>query len=97
MDCSALKEIGNIISAAYLNSVAAMTNLNIVPTIPYLSIDMAGAILSVPAIQFSKLGENALLIQSEFEDDKSKVTGYFIFIPEEAGYIKIMESLGIDI
>ena len=49
METSAMMELSNIITGAYLNSLATMTNLRIYPTPPSLTVDMAGAILSVPA------------------------------------------------
>ena len=94
MDLSALKEIGNIIAASYLNALSSMTNLAISPSVPYIAVDMAGAILSVPAIQFGQLGNNALLIETEFGDDYM-INGYFILMPEEDSYAKILTSLGI--
>ena len=48
MDCSALKEVGNIIVGAYLSSLSSLTNLLITTSVPSMAIDMAGAILSVP-------------------------------------------------
>ena len=51
MEQSALKEISNIITGAYLNALSTMTGLRIEPSVPDLAIDMAGAILSVPAIE----------------------------------------------
>ncbi|MDE6851293.1 MAG: chemotaxis protein CheC, partial [Lachnospiraceae bacterium] len=48
---SALMEIGNIITGAYLNSISKMTELNIKTSIPYIAIDMAAAILSVQEIE----------------------------------------------
>lgn len=95
MDLSALKEIGNIITGAYLSSLASLTNLKIISTIPYIAIDMAGAILSVPAIEFGKVGDKALLIQTDFGEGNKSVYGYFILIPEEKSYAKILNSLGI--
>ena len=77
MDMSALKEIGNIIAGSYLNALSAMTQLTIAPSVPYIAIDMAGAILSVPAIQFGKIGDNALMITTEFGDEVM-IEGYFI-------------------
>ena len=56
MDISAIKEIGNIISGSYLSALSTMTNMVITSSVPYLAIDMAGAILSVPAIQFGQYG-----------------------------------------
>ena len=75
MDLSALKEIGNIIAASYLNALSVMTNLMITPSIPYIAVDMAASILSVPAISFGQFGDNALLIQTEFGDDVM-ISGY---------------------
>ena len=94
MDTSAIKEIGNIISGSYLSALSTMTNMVITSSVPYLAIDMAGAILSVPAIQFGQYGDNALLIQTEFGDDV-KIQGFFILMPDVESYDKILTSLGI--
>ena len=93
MELSALKEIGNIITGAYLNSLSMLTNMKIIPSVPDLSIDMAGAILSVPAIEFGALGDRILLIQTQFTDDKL-LDGFFILVPDLESYDKIMASLG---
>ena len=94
MELSALKEISNIITGAYLNSLSTLTNLMIYPTPPSLTIDMAGAILSVPAIEFGILGDHILLIQSQFYDEV-EIDGYFILIPDLPSYEKILRALGI--
>lgn len=96
MEISALMEIGNIIAGSYLSALSSMTNLVITPSVPYLAIDMAAAILSVPAIQFGQYGDNALLIETEFGDDVM-IEGYFILLPELESYEKILSSLGIQI
>ena len=46
MECSAIKEVGNIITGAYLNSLSSMTNLTVIPSPPAVTVDMAGAIWS---------------------------------------------------
>lgn len=94
MGLSAMKEVGNIITGAYLNSLSTLTNLKIIPTPPALTVDMAGAILSVPAIQFGIFGDNILLIQSQFYDE-IELDGYFILIPDLESYSKILSSLGL--
>lgn len=94
MELSAMKEIGNIIAGSYLSALSTMTNLVITPSVPYISVDMAAAILSVPAIQFGQFGDNALLIETEFGDDVM-MEGYFILLPDEDSYEKILRSLGI--
>jgi chemotaxis protein CheC len=96
LEISALKEIGNIITGAYLSSLSSLIGLKIVSSVPYLSIDMAGAILSVPAIEFGKVGDKALLIQSQFgEIAENSINGFFIMIPTVESYSKIMKALGM--
>lgn len=94
MELSAMKEISNIITGAYLNSLSTLTNLTIFPSPPDLTMDMAGAILSVPAIDFGIIGDNILLIQSQFYDEV-EIDGYFILIPDLESYGKILTSLGL--
>lgn len=94
MGISALKEVGNIITGSYLSSLSTLTNLKIISSIPDISIDMAGAILSVPAIEFGTLGDKILLIQTAFSDDV-KLDGYFILVPDLESYDKILSSLGM--
>ncbi len=95
MEKSALMEIGNIIAGSYLSSISTLTNMLITSSVPYLSIDMAGAILSVPAIEFGKLGDKALLIESQFTDLDVDISGYFILIPTLESYKRILSSLGL--
>ena len=96
MELSALKEIGNIIAGSYLSALSSMTNLVISPSVPYIAVDMAASILSVPAIEFGQFGDNALLIQTEICTDVA-INGYFILMPEQGSYEKILTSLGISL
>lgn len=95
MQISALQEIGNIIAGAYLNSLAQLTNKKMIASVPYLAMDMAGAILSVPAIEFGKIGDTVLLIQTDFGDEVDKVQGYFIFVPDMDSINIVLGSLGV--
>ena len=94
MELSALKEVGNIITGAYLNSLSSITNLTIFPSVPDLTVDMAGAILSVPAIEFAALGDRMLMIQTQFFDEMV-LDGYFILIPDLDSYGRMLAALGI--
>lgn len=94
MEMSALNEIGNIVSGSYLSALSGLTGMKMVSSVPALSIDMLGALLSVPAIEFGKYGDKLLMIQSEFGEDDF-VTGYFLLIPELESYDKILTSLGM--
>lgn len=94
MELSALSEIGNIIIGAYLSAMSNLTNLKIASSVPYISIDMAGALLSVPAIEFGKLGDKVLLIETQF-GELDLVNGYFLMVPELESYDVILSSLGM--
>ena len=94
MEESALQEVGNIITGAYLNALASFTGMKIISTPPEMTVDMAGAIMSVPAIEFGMIGDHLLVIQTQFFDE-IEVNGYFILIPEVDSYVKIIGSLGL--
>ena len=96
MELSAMQEVGNIITGAYLNSLSTLTNLKIYPSPPALTVDMAGAILSVPAIEFGIYGDQILMIQSKFFDEV-QIDGYFILVPDVESYKKILTSLGLPV
>ena len=92
---SALKEVGNILTGAYLGSLATLTDLKVKPSIPALAYDMAAAILSVPMIEFGQMGEQALFIKTIFIDGLDEVKGYFFLIPNVDSYTAILRSLGV--
>ena len=94
IELSALQEIGNIITGSYLNSMSMLTNLKMIPSVPYIAVDMAGAILSVPAIEFGMMGDYIMLIENKFFDD-SDLNGYFILLPDMESWKKILKALGI--
>ena len=96
IEISAMKEIGNIITGAYLNSLAQMTGLKMIPSVPDLNIDMLNAILSVPAIEFGIIGDQILLIQTVFTDDVD-LNGYFILMPDLESYSKMLAGLGLSV
>ncbi len=95
MDRSALQEIGNILSASYITSLASLTNLRIDLSPPSLCVDMAGAILSVPAIQFGEISDHVLLIENRLFDGLNEVTANFFLIPDESSFETLLQALGV--
>lgn len=96
---SALQEIGNILAGSYVSSLTSLASLDIKISVPSLAIDMAGAILSVPAIHFGLIGDKILIIENEFIEmvEMDSVNGYFILIPEVDSYDTLLTSLGVQI
>lgn len=95
IDISALKEVGNILAGSYLSSLSTLTNLKILPSVPDMAIDMAGAILSVPAIEFGKVGDTVLYIETEFSEGDEKVVGDFFLVPDVETYDILLKALGV--
>lgn len=95
LELSVLKEVGNILVGSYVSAIAAMAGMRILPSVPAISIDMAGAILSVPAIQFGKEGDSVLYIETEFGTEKNKVLGDFFLVPEVGTFEKLLIAMGV--
>ncbi|QXM06126.1 chemotaxis protein CheC [Crassaminicella indica] len=95
IDQSALQEIGNILSGAYVSSLTTLTGLNMKISIPSLTIDMAGAILSVPIIQYGQVGDKVLLIETEFKEGMDDIKGYFFLVPDVESFEVLLKSLGV--
>ena len=91
---SALSEIGNIIVGSYLNSLSMLTNLKIIESVPSLAVDMAEALLSVPAIEFGMVGDQMLLIQTSISED-TELNGYFVLVPDLPSYGTLLRALGV--
>lgn len=95
MDESALLEIGNILAGAYLNALSYFTKFTLLPSIPALAMDMAGAILSVILIQLGALGDHALVIETEFSTEGDGVKGHFFLIPDPGSLSTILAAIGV--
>jgi chemotaxis protein CheC len=95
MELSALQEIGNILCSSYLGAVSSFVNLSVKPAPPILARDMAAAILSVPAIEFSKMTDGVLIIDTVFETKEKNATGFFLLVPDFDSFGAILSSLGV--
>ena len=95
MDQSTIQEVGNIMAASYVNAMASLTGLTIDISVPNMNVDMAGALLSVPAIYYANISDRIILIEDEFDHDQEGAASHILLIPEVEGLQKIMDSLGL--
>lgn len=99
MGMSALKEIGNIMAAAYVNAISSLTGMVIDISTPEICIDMVGSILSVPVIHFSEVSDKLVLIQDKFSngmDVAENGNSHVLLLPEETSLKNMMSRLGIE-
>lgn len=95
MDTSLISEVGNIMSASYVNAISSLSGMFIDISVPSLCVDMAGAILSVPAIEFSRIGDKVLFIDDSFIMGDNEVRSNMILVPELDSLNKLFSVLGI--
>lgn len=99
MGASAMQELGNILSGSYLSALSDFTGLKIYPTVPSLSVDMVGAIVSIGLIEVSHYSDEVIVIDTQIreegEDGSSSVNGHFFLLPDPPSYITIFRSLGV--
>jgi len=96
MERSVVEELGNIMVSSYLGSLAGLTNTQIKPSVPFFSVDMANAILSVPAIEFGKMADKILFIESQISVENVNSSGCFVLVPNMHSFRRILRALGVE-
>jgi len=80
---SAIKETGNILSGAYMNALNEFLGLMLLPSVPNLVFDIAGAILASVTEGFEGVSPKILSIETQFsEADDKAIKGYLLLIPD---------------
>ncbi|MGA9226665.1 MAG: chemotaxis protein CheC [Mesobacillus sp.] len=96
---SALQEMGNILSGSYLSSLSDFTQLNLMPSVPALSIDMAGAVISFGLLELSQVSDYAIVIDTALNEDEGQtdesVRGHFFLLPDPESFNTIFKALGV--
>lgn len=89
---SAICEVANILVGSYVSALAKLLSYKINITPPAYSSDMAGAILSVPAINLSMMGDYAIYIEAHFLQVINQMNGYIFMIPDMDSLKKILAA-----
>lgn len=94
---SALKEAGNILSAAYLNALAEFLNMRILNSPPVLAVDMSDAVLSSTYLEASDGAEYVFCVESEFQlqNDAAPLRGYFLLLPDPPSLRAMLTAIKI--
>lgn len=92
---SVISEMGNIMAGSYLRALSQLTYLTIDMSVPSTKVDMLGAIMSVPIIEFSEVGDKVLYIDDGFIIDGVKIKSNIILIPEMESLDLLMKKLGV--
>ena len=95
MDLSAVKETSNITTAAYVNSMASMTNafINITPPIEYL--DTVENVLKHASNRFDAIGNQVIYIDENLYIGNTQIKSSMILILQIDSLKLLFDKLGI--
>ncbi len=80
---SALGEVGNIVTASFLNAIANAVDYTVHPSPPVVVHDMIGALLSNVVLELALDSSHALLVHTLFEVGGERLQGELILLPTD--------------
>ncbi len=92
---SALKEIGNILGASYLNALAGMTGLSLVLCPPQLATDLIASIVASLLAEVAAETDTALVLDSDLGLADHPCTVSFLLIPIGGSIAALLAPLGL--
>jgi chemotaxis protein CheC len=92
---SAIKEVGNIMTGAYLYALTKLTGLHQLSSVPSFACDMVGAIINTALIDLGMIGDYALLIETQFSLTNRQINGHFFLVPDPGSLEIILGALGV--
>ena len=97
LEQSAVKECGNILSAAYMNALSEFMGMMLLPSPPSLAVDMSSAIITTTYLQFTTDPNYVVCVESEFFMDESgeKLRGLFLLLPDPASLQAILRAIRV--
>jgi chemotaxis protein CheC len=93
MEQSALGEVANITGSFFLSALSDATSLFMQPSPPALIMDMIGAALDVPLAELALSAHDALIIDTLFISDESRIKGIFLVLPDTGSTRLFVERL----
>jgi len=96
MDESALKEVANIMICAFLDSIAELLNLTIIPDPPSLAFDMPIAVMDYILIQIGEVADKVIVFNVDVQEEKGNKFSIDMFLlPEPHSVDILLKKLGV--
>lgn len=92
---SAVIEIGNILISSFINALSGLSGVRITPSVPQLSIDMQGAIITVPMAAYGNQSDYIMLIGGSFLVEEKEVPCRLLLAPDVRSLNYLLNKLGI--
>lgn len=92
---SALKELANILVNSFLNAVTKLLDINLLTSIPLLTRDMFGAIVSSVYMESGQYDDTILILKNEFYYMGERMEAALYFVPTPGVLDKLFSVLGV--
>jgi chemotaxis protein CheC len=92
MQKSALRELGSILTGAYLNALFSFIHIQVLHGVPELVLDMAQAILDSVLVELEEKENLAIVIESELTALDKKLSGKFFLLPEAGSLARLFKA-----
>jgi chemotaxis protein CheC len=95
MEQSSIKETANILTGAYMNALSDFLGMLLLPSVPSMAVDLAGAILSSAYLNFGRDRDYVICLDTRFRFTESGATlvGHFMMIPDAASLSIILKAI----
>jgi len=95
MQQSVLKETGNILCSAYLNALSDFLGMVLLPSVPALVVDLAGAVLTTAYLNFGSDRDSVFCVETTFriEGSDEVLTGQFLLLPDPPSVGAIFDAI----
>jgi len=97
MEQSTIKETGNILCSAYMNALSDFLGMMLVPSVPALVVDLAGAVLTTAYLNFGHDRDAVFCVETTFriEGSDQALTGQFLLMPDPPALAAIFDAIRI--
>jgi chemotaxis protein CheC len=89
---SALRELGSILTGAYLSALFRFIHIQILHGVPELVMDMAQAILDSVLVELEEKEDLAIVIETELTAQNKKMTSKFLLLPEAGSLARLFKA-----
>lgn len=93
---SALLEVGNIMISTFINALSGLAGLKVELTVPSLTVDMQGAILTVPMAEYGGQTDYLMTIGGNFSCDGNELPCRLLLSPDIRSLNFLLRKLGVE-
>lgn len=95
IETSALVEICNIIISSYVSAICKLSDISISLSVPSISINMLGGIMSVPMAKLGEHSDKLMTIGGKFVCNNQEVYSSLLLLPEIDSLNYLLQKLGV--